>query len=287
MAFLDRIAACNNADMDAYVPLHAFGRRIGWVRRDRVDRLAAHDDVFVPAASGEGLALAPGLADTAAATAAVDRVLRALAEAGEITAWRGERYRVAERFGGPELLAVERAGASYLGIRSWGVHMNGYVRRPDGGLDLWIAERAHDKPTYPGELDNMVAGGQPAGLGVMENLVKECAEEAAIPPDLAAHARPVGTIAYRHALPAGLKPDEMFCYDLELPAAFEPHAADGEVHRFMRLPAEEVLALVRDTARFKFNCALCLIDFFVRHGLIGPDDEPDYAEICAGLRRNG
>jgi hypothetical protein len=25
-----------------------------------------------------------------------------------------------------------------------------------------------------------------------------------------------------------------------------------------------------------------LIDFFVRHGLIGPD-HPDYVEICAGL----
>jgi 8-oxo-dGTP pyrophosphatase MutT (NUDIX family) len=130
----------------------------------------------------------------------------------------------------------------------------------------------------------MVAGGQPEGLGIGENLVKECAEEAAIPADLAVAARPVGTISYRHALPAGLKPDEMFCYDLELPADFQPENADGEVHAFTRLPAEEVVAIVRDTDRFKFNCALVLIDFFVRHGLIGPDDEPDYAEICNGLR---
>lgn len=283
MSFLDRIAACNNADMADYAPLTGFGRRIGWVRRDRLARLAAHDDAFVRTA--DGLALAPGLDDAATATAAVDAVLRRLAAEGEIAGWREERYRVAERFGGPALMEVERAAAPYLGVRSWGVHMNGYVRRADGGLDVWIAERAHDKTTYPGELDNMVAGGQPAGLGVGANLVKECAEEAAIPAELAGRARPVGMIGYRHALPEGLKPDQMFCYDLELPADFAPHAADGEVHRFMRLPAEEVVALVRETTRFKFNCALCQLDFFVRHGLIGPDDEPDYAEICEGLRR--
>jgi hypothetical protein len=41
---------------------------------------------------------------------------------------------------------------------------------------------------------------------------------------------------------------------------------------------------VATTRDFKFNCNLVLIDFFVRHGLIGPDD-PDYEAICRGLRR--
>ena len=40
---------------------------------------------------------------------------------------------------------------------------------------------------------------------------------------------------------------------------------------------------VRDTSEFKYNCNLVLIDFFVRHGLIEPDD-PDYLAIVAGLR---
>ncbi|MCR9220026.1 MAG: DUF4743 domain-containing protein [Alphaproteobacteria bacterium] len=282
MSFLDRIAACNNADMADYRPLTGFGRRIGWVRRDRLDLLAAHAGAF--RRDGEGVALASGLEESERATAAVEAALRDLAAAGHIAGWRDERYRVADRFGAPPLMAVERAAAPFLGVRSWGVHMNGYVRRADGGLDLWIAERAHDKPTYPGELDNMVAGGQPEGLGVFDNLVKECAEEAAIPELLARTARPVGAISYRHALESGLKPDEMFCFDLELPDAFTPRNTDGEVRAFMRLPAEEALAIVRDSARFKFNCALVLIDFFVRHGLIGPDDDPDYAEICRGLR---
>jgi hypothetical protein len=41
---------------------------------------------------------------------------------------------------------------------------------------------------------------------------------------------------------------------------------------------------VRDTDAFKFNCNLVLIDFFLRHGLITPDD-PDHPALCAGLRR--
>lgn len=29
-----------------------------------------------------------------------------------------------------------------------GVHINGYVRLPDGGLELWVARRSRTKPTW-------------------------------------------------------------------------------------------------------------------------------------------
>lgn len=37
---------------------------------------------------------------------------------------------------------------------------------------------------------------QPAGLSCMDNLVKECQEEASIPAALAKTARPVGVVSY-------------------------------------------------------------------------------------------
>ena len=40
--------------------------------------------------------------------------------------------------------------------------MTGYVTRRDG-LHVWVPRRSYEKPTFPGELDNTVAGGQPAG----------------------------------------------------------------------------------------------------------------------------
>jgi hypothetical protein len=50
------------------------------------------------------------------------------------------------------------------------------------------------------------------------------------------------------------------------------------------MPIDEVAAIVRDTEQFKFNCNLVIIDFLVRHGLIGPD-EPDYVAIAQGLHQ--
>ena len=126
--------------------------------------------------------------------------------------------------------------------------------------------------------------GQPIGIGLKENLIKECAEEAAIPRDLAERAIPVGAISYTHEMEDGLKPDVQFVYDLELPGDFVPHNTDGELEDFYLWPIEQVAETVRDTTEFKFNCNLVIIDFLVRHGLIPPED-PDYLDIVAGLHR--
>jgi isopentenyldiphosphate isomerase len=150
---------------------------------------------------------------------------------------------------------------------------------------MWVARRARDKPSYPGMLDNMVAGGQPIGLGLMENIVKECAEEADIPREIAARSRAVGAISYCHQFEDGVKPDQQFCYDLELPADFTPRNTDGEVESFELWPIEQVIATVRETFEFKFNCNLVIIDFLIRHGLIDADGEQDYMALSQGLRR--
>jgi hypothetical protein len=82
----------------------------------------------------------------------------------------------------------------------------------------------------------------------------------------------------------GLRPDVLFCYDLELPADFVPVNRDGEVAEFQLWPVEDVLETVAQTTEFKFNCNLIVIDFAVRHGFLAPDD-PDYIDILQGLRR--
>ena len=51
---------------------------------------------------------------------------------------------------------------------------------------------------------------------------KECWEEAGVPKELAAQARPVGAVSYAAMQRAGLKRDVLFCYDLELPLDFVP-----------------------------------------------------------------
>jgi len=45
-----------------------------------------------------------------------------------------------------------------------------------------------------------------------------------------------------------------------------------------------VLAELRAGDAFKFNVGPVLIDFLIRHGVIGPDTETGYPELCRALR---
>jgi isopentenyldiphosphate isomerase len=281
MSYLDRIAECNRWHPERYRPFSVAGTVVGRVRHDFAERLAAFPEVFH--VSEAAVILDPALDTVETRSAAVERVMRALAAEGAVPGWRNEVYPVGWRFGAPPFFTMERAAFPAMGLRAFGVHLNGYVRE-GGRLFMWIGRRAYDKHTYPGMLDNTVAGGQPYGLSLIDNLIKECKEEAAIPPELARQAVPVSAITYCAEEDGGLKPDVQFCYDLELPAGFTPHNTDGEIHEFYRWPIEKVAEIVRDTQEFKFNCNLVIIDFLVRHGLI-PPDHPDYLDIVKGLRQ--
>ncbi len=281
MAFEDYIAACNNHDPDKYRPFLVSGIPVGNVRHDIAEALSGHDAVLVEA---DGLRLDDNLTDFDSRSRVLDKLASTLAAEGLVPKLRGEMYPVKTGFEAEALAEIDRAAVPGFGLRAYGVHLNGYVRRADGGIDLWIARRASDRTICPGMLDNMVAGGQPIGLGLMENVIKECGEEANVPPKLAATAQPVGAITYMLETEWGLKPDTMFCYDLELPADFTPSNTDGEVETFYLWPASQVAEIVRDTFDFKFNCNLVIIDFLIRHGLI-PPETPGYVSLIRGLRK--
>jgi len=87
--------------------------------------------------------------------------------------------------------------------------------------------------SWPGYLDNSVAGGIPSGMGVLKALVKESWEEAGLDGELVARkARPAGAISYVHRSPAGwLQPEIEYVYDL-VDASIVPHPVDGEVASF-------------------------------------------------------
>ncbi len=281
MSFLHRIEECNAHDLAGFLPFVAAGARVGWVRRGFAEKLRAYPDAF--AVADEAVSMAAGLDDYDARSLAADKALRDLAETGEIPGWRGEYYPVGTSFAGPHAMEMERAAAPFFGITAYGVHVNGFVRK-GGTIHMWIARRATGKHTYPGMLDNIIAGGQPVGISPMDNVVKEAGEEASVPPEIAGRARAVSMISYCQETGDGLKPDVMFNYDLELPGDFTPVNTDGEVAEFYLWPIEKVMETVAETAEFKFNCNLVVIDFCVRHGLITPE-HPDYVAITSGLRR--
>lgn len=281
MSFLDHIRSCNSFDLGHFRPFIVANHRVGWVRKDFMLRLCAFPDVFL--VRDDMVGLHERLTGPDERSRAVNEVLARLAGAGGLEKLRGEDYVVATDFGAEPLMCMDRSAVAYFGVRAYGIHVNGFVR--DGNQTwLWIGRRAKDKAVAPGKLDNMVAGGQPAGLSLHENLLKEAAEEADIGPDLAARAVPVGAVTYCMENGQGLKPDTLFCYDLELPMDFTPRNTDGEIEEFMRWPVERVAELVRNSCEFKFNVNLVIIDFLIRHGFLKPDDEPDYLALVAGLR---
>ena len=62
-----------------------------------------------------------------------------------------------------------------------------------------------------------------------ENLIKECDEEASINKILSTKAIPVGAVSYIMESESGLKPDTLYCFDLELPLEFTHKNKDGEI----------------------------------------------------------
>ena len=282
MSLFDHIHRCQSADMHKFVPWVIAGQKAGWIRHDVAARLEKYPTVF--AVDGKSVRLRDHLASFDHRSAAVGDVARDLYEAGIFTGWRNEWFPILNRFGAAPLMRLERAAVPVFGAHAYGVHMNGIVRER-GRLKLWIGRRADNRPIEPGKLDHLVAGGIPLGMGVKDCLTKECEEEASIPASLAAEAKPVGAIRYRMEHQGWLRNDTMFVYDLELPADFTPVNKDGEIAGFRLMDLDEVAAILAAGEDFKFNVALVLIDFLIRHGHIKPE-HPDYSDLALGLWRH-
>jgi hypothetical protein len=258
--FERHVHACNNVRLPGNRrPFLVCSDQVGWVTPAIMQVLGGFPEIQH---SSDGVTLRT--------PEALPRIARALAERG-VFGWRGEEFDVRARQDGPSLARIDRGAIPSFGIQATGVHLNGLVQRPNG-LYLWIARRAKDKKLDPGKLDHIVAGGVPAGLDPWQTLIKEAAEEASIPPGLAAKAVAVSSLHYTMQRAEGLRRDFLYCYDLMLPPAFMPVPADGEVEGFELWPIEQVADTVRLTDAFKFNVSLVLIDLFIRRGLITGSD---------------
>ncbi|KAF8638680.1 hypothetical protein AX17_002025 [Amanita inopinata Kibby_2008] len=187
---------------------------------------------------------------------------------------------------------MERSACALFGVVTYGVHLSIYEEAQVGGqrqLRMWVPTRAKTKPTWPGYLDNTVAGGIPSGLSAFDSLVKECMEEASIEANIVhQHVRAAGAISYFFRTSAGwLQPEIEYVYDLVIPPSidptlFQPKPLDGEVEKFELLGHDGLVARLQ-AGLFKPNCALVVIDLFIRLGYITFENEPDYMEILSRL----
>jgi len=281
MAFLDHVRACTAYSLADFVPFRVGPARAGWMRRELSLELRRFGSLFH--VFEDLVHLEPALRTPADRTRAVAEAVATLAEDGLVSRPRGEMYPVIEALGAEPLFDIDRGVVTEFGIVNRGFHLNGLVGAgPD--TRMWVARRALTKTTFPGKLDNMVAGGHPAGLTARENLLKECAEEAGLPEELAARAVPVSMVSYTMAVPHGLRRHAFWSYDLQVPEDFTPVAVDGEVHDFRLMPAGDVAHLVETTDAFKYNCNLVIIDWLMRTGRLDPE-HPDFHALSVGLHQ--
>lgn len=288
-AFLDKVNLCNrNLDTQCeFMPFVIEDQIIGYVHHGFADFLKPFHNVFIfPQDNTYGghfgchCTLHRNLTTPEDRTKAVANVIKSLGEL--IPGIRNEFYPVASAFGEPIFFSLERAAAPYFGIKAYGVQMNGYLEKDEQKF-LWIGKRSKKKTTYPGMLDQLVAGGLPSDISCGENLIKECKEEAGIPRSISHKAIPVGVVSYIDIEGYRMKRDVLFCYDLKLPDGFIPHNEDGEVESFRLVPVTQVANIIRNTPLFKANCNLVIIDFLFRHGHIRPE-EFGYLRLLQSLR---
>ncbi|HVN34449.1 MAG TPA: DUF4743 domain-containing protein [Casimicrobiaceae bacterium] len=281
-ALCSRLARALAPPRQHYRPLKVDGFAAGWLDDARAARLASFRDVFV--ARDGAVRFVDEIDDEERRSAAIDRVARALAASGELTAWRDERYAVAPALGAAPWFLLERAAARYFGIHTYAAHVNGVVR--DGTeILMWIARRSASKSIDPGMLDNLVGGGIASGRTVTETVVKEAREEAGIARPLASLARAAGTVEMHRALPDGLQRETIFVHDLWLPTRFSPAGEDGEVvdYRLVGLDeAARLIAIDEGPDAVTADASLVILDFLIRHERIDPASE--CYEALAALR---
>ncbi|PIA51737.1 hypothetical protein AQUCO_01100541v1 [Aquilegia coerulea] len=269
----ERIKPCNRGSekKSEFFPFVVEEQIIGYIHKEFAENLRQYKDVFTFLGSNDGVyvTLHASLETPDNRTEAIGYVIKSLGD-GLIPDVRNELYPVKLSYGTPLYFSLERAAAPYFGIKTYGVLMNGYVER-DGEKHLWISKRSDVKPTYPGMLDLLVAGGIPHNMTCKENIIKECQEEAGIPESISKAAAPVGAVSYMDISGYCYKREVLFCHDIKLTDGFIPNNQDGEVQSFKLIPINHVANIIHKTEFFNPTNALGIIDFLFRHGLIRPE----------------
>ncbi|KAK6464019.1 thiamine pyrophosphokinase [Scheffersomyces coipomensis] len=204
--------------------------------------------------------------------------------------WRNELYTVYNPSHTP-YMHLERAFSVLTGCITYGAHICGYIspkNSSDGSLKMWVPRRSATKSTFPGLLDNTVAGGLGYPYGIWETVVKECYEEAGLEASFVeSHAKSAGVLSYIYFTEdERVQPEVEFIYDIEFEneSDVKPTPIDGEAEDFQLLNVEELLARIKNN-EFKPNSGLVIIDFLIRHGYITPESEIDYFEIVNRCHR--
>ena len=241
------------------VPLWAGESVIGSVEAGFLDQIASQPNTFghhqllkkeQPEALGWRL-----MGDV---TLSLNRVARALHDAGLAGAWRDEQLAVNDQWGHHKG-TIERAAVRPLGITTLAVHLVGQT--PDGRF--WVQQRALNKSSDPGLWDTLMGGMVPSSDTVESALARETWEEAGL------HVAELQGLRFGGSLstsrPAhdgggtGYLHEHIDWYCCTVPDGMLPINQDGEVEQFCLMDAAQLLEAMQQN-KFTLEAALILAD---------------------------
>ena len=159
------------------------------------------------------------------------------------------------------IFIIKRNLLSLFGLPSYGVHCNVWRKHKDKFV-IYFAKRSEKLKSFPGYIDNTVAGGQPINLSIFENLKKEAYEEAGISCKYLKKVQRGNIVSYFHNNNNNFISAVIFNYHLNKVDELELKNIDGEVESFFSLPLENIYKLLEKNL-LKPNCIIPILDFIL------------------------
>ena len=289
MSVLDVLRPYKQFDFTGFVPVIAVSNgqltRIGWTKPELAKALAGFGYVFRLA--DNQLMLNPELLTYQARTEAVDAILLQASAEGFLPAspdyaalGMGDVDWFAVGSQHAPLFELRRFYSTYMGIKRYGSRINAYH---DG--QMWVTKRGPQVHDFPGYWDALVGGGQVVGRTIAEHTMIEAHEEAGLSAADCQTMRSTGQYYIIRPTADGYLYDEtIYTYDLDTGGVIVPKImAEWETAAIELWPYDKVLQTLYHTTAFRPEGMMCLLDFFIRHGIITPDNEPNFDHLFFNL----
>ncbi|KAI5455755.1 hypothetical protein BGZ63DRAFT_429633 [Mariannaea sp. PMI_226] len=189
---------------------------------------------------------------------------------------------------GKHVLDMDRSGLDTFGVTSFSAHMIGFVN--DGnGIKYWVPKRSSTKPTVPNKLDSTVAGVIRSDEKPFDCIVRKTVAETSVPAEyVKANTISCGAISYQMSITStgnpGCQHITSYLYEMEFKEGVVPRPENDEVDAFTLMTREDIMIALTN-GDFVANRAMVWLAHFIRHGILTPENEPDFLKINQGLNK--
>lgn len=164
-------------------------------------------------------------------------------------------------FGSDKIYTIKRNHLSLFGFPAYGVHCNVWSKYKNSFI-IHLAKRSTKLKNFPGLYDNLIAGGQPDGISIIDNLKKEAFEEAGLNAFYINPAVKGSNVHYMHNERKNFNSAIIFNYHLEKKSEMKFVNQDGEVDDFLSIDIENLYEIL-ERGLLKPNCIIPILDFLI------------------------